>query len=97
MFLYIMTVIFVILQIADICTTQRALKSSNAVERNPIVRAVMNKIGIIQALVCIKIIVVAVIINIVVFFPSIYLIGVLIALNIFYTIVVFNNYRVANV
>lgn len=95
MLLNVLFGVFIILQFADICTTQKALKFKNTIEKNPIVRSLINAIGVLPALISIKIVVIGLVAFAVSFYPSsMYLSGVLIVLNVFYTIIVSLNCKI---
>lgn len=51
--------IFFLLQVVDIVTTTLALKTGRAREANPFIRAVMDKLGVIPALVLLKVLMLA--------------------------------------
>lgn len=50
--------LFIVLQLLDIYTTNKALKTGKASEKNPLMKVLMGKLGIIPAMVIPKVIVI---------------------------------------
>jgi len=93
--IYALAGLFILLQAGDGWTTYQALKSKDNMEANPVVAKLIKAIGIVPALLIMKLIAVAV--AIVLAYLSSYtyyasLFG-LIVLNGLYSYVVYNNYR----
>ena len=91
--LWSLFVLFAILQVLDIITTIKAIDSGKGAEANPIIKAVMNKIGTAPALLISKAVIVGGMASAVYFFPSTALIvslGVVICL---YGWVIWNNWK----
>jgi hypothetical protein len=89
--------IFVVVNILDCVTTVRALKNG-AMEANPLMKKAMTIIGVIPALVIMKIIALGVVAAAYVFVPPVRAwMPVIIGLfSLAYAAVVFNNYRISN-
>lgn len=89
--------IFVIVNILDCVTTVRALQAGGT-EANPVMKKVMDLIGVIPALVIMKIIALGVVAAAYVFVPPVRAwMPVIIGLfSLAYAAVVFNNYRISN-
>ena len=92
---YIILVIFIILQIGDIITTIKALKTHTNVESNPIIKFIMGKIGIIPTLLLTKIIVIGILFSAMFFYPSTLLTILIGMLDILYCWVVWNNTKLS--
>lgn len=87
----VLFVLFIFLQMLDIYSTRKALNKPGVYEANPVMRFFMNRIGVDAALVLVKAV------GIGVFFYYLNSISpwVFIVLNIIYTVVVYNNLRLA--
>lgn len=83
------TLILIILQFIDVFTTYIALKNSTLFESNKVVSMLIDKIGLIPALVVIKGAFIILLWKVSPFVPS----EVLLAILIFYCWVVFNNVK----
>lgn len=91
-FQIIICAVFVALQIGDIISTTLALQKSNVVEGNPIVRWIMDRVGILPALVLSKVVVI-VLFGVAVYLSpyAVYLMGLM---SLFYVWVVVNNIKI---
>lgn len=87
----VLFLLFIGLQMLDIYSTRKALDKQGVYEANPIMRFLMNRMGVDAALVLVKVVGVAV------FFYYLDSISpwVFIILNIIYAVVVYNNLRLA--
>lgn len=94
---YIVYGIFVVINILDCVTTIRALKNG-ATEANPMMKKAMTIIGVIPALVIMKIIALGVVAAAYVFVPLVrdWMPIIVVLLCVAYTAVVLNNYRISN-
>ena len=91
-FQIIICVVFVALQVGDIVSTTLALQKSNVVEGNPIVRWIMDRVGIIPALILSKLVVIGLFGVAVYLSPyAVYLMGLM---SLFYVWVVVNNIKI---
>jgi hypothetical protein len=89
----IVLVVFALLQAGDGWTTYQALKKAGNIEANRIVARIMSLIGVIPALVVLKGGIVVFIGAAFWFAPSVYLTVGILAINVFYAIVVWKNYQ----
>jgi hypothetical protein len=92
MIIEILLISFLILNILDIYTTHKALSNSNNKEANLIVNFFITKLGLTFGLLAIKIPVMALIIAIYSSIPLYLFLGI----NVFYLIVIINNFIVIN-
>jgi len=90
---YIFLAIIIILQALDAWTTWKNLQRTDRAEGNAILKAIMDKIGILPALFILKSVMVAVLAAAVVFYPSIYLTVILGVTSAGYLWIVLNNYK----
>ena len=90
---WILFAIVVILQVLDSYSTIRALKKPGVSEANPALAWLMGKIGIVAALVLIKGLLCVIIAAAIYWYPSGYLMGVLVGIVVVYAAVVINNFR----
>lgn len=87
---FILLITLIILQLLDVYTTKTALSLKNTVEANPVVKFLIDKLGLTFGLLSIKFLLVAVLI---IAFPYTHLYA-LIGLNLLYVGIVINNFLV---
>ena len=92
--LWLLFALFAVLQVLDIITTIKAI-DGGAVEANPIIKALMDKIGMVPALLVSKAVIVAPLGGVVWFYPSTLLCGGLGGLVLFYGWVCWNNWKLS--
>ena len=85
--------IFILLQIADVVTTYLSLKRPDRAEANGFVKAIMDKIGILPALIITKATVIGLFVLAYIYLASIYLTVAMGAVCVFYVWVIINNVR----
>ena len=90
---YILLVIFIILQCADLYTTYTIIKTGKGYEANPFLAWIFDRIGYTAGLLIFKGLAIAIGLYAVQYWNSFYLFVPLIAL---YSWVVYNNYKVLN-
>jgi len=90
---YILLVIFIILQCADLYTTYTIIKTGKGYEANPFLAWIFDKIGYVVGLLIFKGLAIAIGLFVVQFWNGYYVLAPLIAL---YSWVVYNNYKVLN-
>jgi len=84
--------IFCLLQVCDLASTNMALKNK-AIEANKFIAWLMGKIGVLPALVCTKIPMIALAIAAQYYYPSTYLLVAFSLASIWYLWVVINNFK----
>jgi len=87
--------IFVVLQVLDVISTHLALKRPGIMEKNPVMRRLMDAIGILPAMNAVKADTILIVAGVFLFIPALR-IGAAIGLGIasvFYSIVVVNNFK----
>ena len=87
--------IFVVLQVLDVISTHLALKRPGIVEKNPVMRRLMDAIGILPAMIAVKAVTILIVAGVFLFIPALR-IGAAIGLGIasvFYVVVVVNNFK----
>jgi uncharacterized membrane protein YiaA len=90
---YILLAIIIILQILDAYTTWKNLQREDRAEGNALIKTLMDKIGILPALVVVKAVMVAVLAAAILTYPSIYLTVSMGVIIIGYTYIVYRNYK----
>ena len=87
--------IFVVLQVLDVISTHLALKRPGIMEKNPVMRRLMEAVGILPAMIAVKATTVLIVAGVFLFIPAVRL-GMAIGLglaSVFYSIVVVNNFK----
>lgn len=90
---YILLVIFIILQLADLYTTYTIIKTGKGYEANPLLAWIFDRIGYVYGLLIFKGLAIAIGLYVIQFWNGYYVLAPLVAL---YTWVVYNNYKVLN-
>ena len=85
--------IFILLQIADVVTTYLNLKRPDRAEANKFIKSIMDKIGILPALIITKAIVIGLFVGAYIYAGSIYLAIAMGVVCVFYVWVIINNAR----
>jgi hypothetical protein len=86
-----LTALFVLLQVADVWTTYKCITSGKGKEANPVMKWIMDKLGLLEGLVLLKIVGTVVVVGLLSQF-----IEALILLNCFYSYIVYNNWKILN-
>jgi len=87
--------IFVVLQVLDVISTHLALKRPGIMEKNPVMRRLMEAVGILPAMIAVKAVTILIVAGVFLFIPALR-IGAAIGLglaSVFYSIVVVNNFK----
>ena len=87
--------IFVVLQVLDVISTHLALKRPGIMEKNPVMRRLMEAVGILPAMIAVKAVTIL-IVSAVYFLTPALRIGAAVGLGIasvFYVVVVVNNFK----
>jgi hypothetical protein len=90
---YILLIIFIILQLADLYTTYTIINTGKGYEANPFLAWIFDRIGYVAGLLIFKGLAIAIGLYLIQFWNGYYVLASLIAL---YTWVVYNNYKVLN-
>jgi hypothetical protein len=91
---YALFTIFIALQYGDFWTTYNLIKTDKGHEGNPFMAWIFSKIGVIKGFAVVKFIVILLIGSIVYKNASIAINIFLVAANLFYSYVVYNNYKI---
>lgn len=90
--LWVLFLIFIALNIADFVSTKKALDLGFR-EANPAMEWLMDKMGVVLAMIIAKSLVIVILAGVLAFTPQWLNAGMLVIINILYCVVVYNNFR----